>query len=224
VVSYVSGFSLPPRTAGLAKSPISSRTNSRTSAHTSSRLSTTFTSLFGKSATPAQPTPSTSSSAKPDTEPVVEISVFTIDQRIIGQNVARGIVEGIKREIEESLTDLPLWAVERVHEFTQDLYPAVNAPKKAPTTAETDSWYIVNTFQETPEAASQRFQNFYALLEQDLRLEWAPSQSRHSETDSNSEFDQERRMQEKMASEIKIRDILETVERTVCSLFYDRQV
>ena len=162
---------------------------------------------------------------QPDTDHVVEISAFTVNKRIIGKDLGKAINVALRNEVQESLSDLPSWVIGHVHEFTHDMYPLVKAPKTAPSGNGAKSSYIMNTLQETPAEASERFQNFYALLEQDLRLGGSPFSSGHKDSRGDEDKgDQEQRIEEALASESRVRQVLETVEHVVCSLFYDRQV
>jgi hypothetical protein len=160
----------------------------------------------------------------------MDISAFTIDRRILRKEVGREMNKALRNEVKESLAGLSSWVVERVHEFTAELYPLVKASsrrtvgigkgeKVPPVPA-----YVVNEFEETPEQISQRLQDFYGQLEQDLRLGGTPFLGRRREEQGEGEKDNERRVLEKMESEGKIREALEIVEKTICSCFYDRWV
>ena len=174
---------------------------------------------------PTQSTPTAPPPAQPDIEHVIEISAFTIDRPIVGHDVGKAMNQGIKHELEESLADLPPWVTERVHEFTEELYPlAKTAAKDSLGVEAASSPYVANALQETPEAASQRFQDFYGLLEQDLRQGRIALPGSDLVTSSEGESHQETSMPGQIASETGIRATLEIVERAVCSLFYDRQV
>lgn len=140
------------------------------------------------------------------------------------KDIGKEINKALRSEVKESLAGLSSWVVERVLEFTAGLYPLVKASNKGETFP-TNSAYVVNVFEETPEEASERFQDFYGMLEQDLRLGGTPFLGRRREEQYlgiDAEKDSERRVQEKIESEGKIRDIMEIVEQTICSLFYDR--
>jgi hypothetical protein len=120
-----------------------------------------------------------------------------------------------------------------VHVFARDMYPFAvgvgSGGKKHGTDGQTHEGgkvvYVPNAMQETPVDASERFQEFYASLEQDLR----EGGGRHHEggkdgNDAKGGKGVKDGGRVKGESELRIREILETVERTLCSSFYDRHV
>jgi hypothetical protein len=111
------------------------------------------------------------------------------------------------------LAGVPSWVGEHVFEFAEELYPLVKSPTQK--TGPDSTQYVVNTLQETPAAASQRFQDFYTELEQLLRIEESPP---------NHEQGEEHDPREAAMSEDKVREIVELVEAALCSVFYDRLV
>jgi hypothetical protein len=96
--------------------------------------------------------------------------------------------------------------------------------------------YIVAPPEVEPTAVSERFREFYALLEDDLRsgnggralLGGRRKGGRNNKvkgTTGNQYYDDETTTsmaEKKGESETRVVEILEVVERTVCSLFYDR--
>ena len=228
--SHTSSLPLPPRATSPSRlQPIA---RSRVPLNAPSRLSTTFTSLFSKSASGAAPTPvdtatatatatATTASAA-DTEHTVNISAFAIDRHLDGQSVGKEVNQAIRSELETALAGVPSWVQEHVFEFAEALYPLVQAEQKGTQAPGNESPpYVVNTLQEPPAGASERFQDFYAELEQLLRIE-EPSPARDHPEQGASEEEEHGRPT--AISEDAIREILELVEGALCSIFYDRSV
>ncbi|KII87103.1 hypothetical protein PLICRDRAFT_42742 [Plicaturopsis crispa FD-325 SS-3] len=225
--SYTSLLPIPPRTAGPSKPTLPPRPGARLSSSpgSSSRISNPFASLFGKpTATPLSRPNTPPPPSQHDIEHVVEVSAFTIDRRIVRKDVGKEITKALKTEIKESLAGTPSWVVDRVQNFSVGLYPLVKAPKKSPPPPEggvspPPSPYMVNASEEIPEELSEKFQDFYALLEQDLRAGGSPLLGRRRE-DVSADDDRER--ERRVESDSRVREILESVERTICTLFYDK--
>ncbi|KAF4569894.1 hypothetical protein EYR36_009696 [Pleurotus pulmonarius] len=243
ISAQTSNVPLPPR-ASLSKPPLPPRPQSRANAPASvSRLSNPFASLFGHKQPPS-PNPSTTTTAA-QTSPtssdaadhVCEITAFAINRKIVSKDVGREINRALRAEIKESLAGLPTSVTDRVHEFSSDFYPLVKASKfsanKKPfkTTetgspgfpgqspaASSSSVLIINPILESPEDLSERFQDFYASVEEDLRGGSTPFLSRKRDDQPPGEDV----VTQKIDSDAKIAEIMETVERTICSLFYDR--
>ena len=129
---------------------------------------------------------------------------------------------------------MPSWIVERVHDVSAVWYPFVKAASSSPkkklggSEKETSSiGYFVNPVAENPDDAAERLQDFYLCLAQDMRVGGKPLSSKRKEKDeSDAEDEQERdkREHELMEIETRVRDVMEVVERTITSLFYDRFV
>lgn len=85
------------------------------------------------------------------------------------------------------------------------------------------SAYSAVSTEELPEDLARLFQSFYASLEDDLITGGSPSLIRRRE-ERHNEDDREkaRREQEKVENEGRNKEILEKVERTLSSVFYDR--
>jgi hypothetical protein len=133
---------------------------------------------------------------------------------------------------------IPSWVAERIHDITADWYPFIKNPtvslqKRLANTHDKSgkdhgNGYLVNPFEESPEDAAERLQDFYLALEQDMRLGGTPfiprSKDRDPESDVEDEKDREKRESDRMESETRIREVMEAVERMITSLFYDRYV
>ncbi|KAH9967439.1 hypothetical protein BC827DRAFT_1174176 [Russula dissimulans] len=173
--SYPS-FTLPAHTDSLPLPP--HVTNS-------SRLSSSFASLFGKSSAPAVPA-STSPTQNTEREPAIEVAAYTIDQRIVRDDVCKAINKTLKNEVKETLSSSGFRATP-------------------------SSLYVIDPPQETAEELAVQFQSFYVELEEALFA-----------GGTEQEKARERRPNGKYVSEKQAREILEVVERVICSLFYDR--
>lgn len=180
-------------------------------------------------------------------DPSVEVSAFTIDRKIVRKDIAKEVNKTLRREVKETLTEafLPLWVVDRVHEFTADWYPFVKdgsqphsakkigrgITEKLSSNENTSNSYVVNLFGLLPSDISERLQDFYLVLEQDLRISGTSFLGRGRESFSDADVEKhgkedvlgdERRVREKMDNEAKIKEAVDAVERTICTLFYDR--
>ncbi|KAI0045809.1 hypothetical protein FA95DRAFT_1607404 [Auriscalpium vulgare] len=230
--AYTDNLPLPPHV--LNKPPLPPRPGARPSSSqgtASSRLSSSFASLFGKAPTSSSPAPTPPQSGEP--EHAVEVSAYAIDRRIIHKDVSKVINKALKSEIKEtlSMSSVPSWVIERVHDFTIGLYPFIKSSSSAkitftsPNAASPAPPYVIDPPQETAEELSQQFQEFYAELEEDLFAGHSPVTAR-PKGDNSFEAEQEK-VKEKRASgkangESDVREILEAVERVISSLCYDR--
>ena len=130
---------------------------------------------------------------------------------------------------------MPSWIVERVQDVTAGWYPFVKAPsssslkKKTGSEKETNSiGYFVNPVSENPDEAAERLQDFYLCLAEDMRVGGMPFSSNRREKDHEldgvDERERDKRELEMMEIETRVRDVMEVVERTITTLFYDRFV
>ncbi|KAG6846732.1 hypothetical protein H0H93_012197, partial [Arthromyces matolae] len=205
------------------------------------RISNPFASLFGGSghsrpSPPAPPSPASSLRSlelPSQTDHVVEISAFTIDRKIIRKDVARDMNKALKREVKallETGLHMPSWVGDRVHEFTAEWYPFVKEDKnkslllsRSPVEKDNGGQYVVSWTEEAPENSSIRVQDFYLALEQEMRLsEGSPMGRYKKESEEGDGASDEKRIKDKIESEAKIKESMDVVERTICSLFYDR--
>jgi hypothetical protein len=205
----------------IPKPPLPPRPNQRPSSSqgTPSRLTSSFASLFGKQ------TPSTTSLptiSTPDTEHPTEVSAFTIDRLISMKDVSLQINKALKIELRDALgsSGVPTGVIDQVHEFSTGLYPFVKdtspaAPRRVKGSAPK---LIIDPPQETPEELSKQFQDFYGGLEADMLARASPSAVSDS-IDGESEKPHHKKG---VLTEENIRNIMEAVERVICSLFYDR--
>ncbi|KAG6841197.1 hypothetical protein C0991_000994 [Blastosporella zonata] len=254
VPAHSSSLPLPPRALPV-KPPLPPRPGSRTntpSGNPSSRISNPFASLFGvnsnsslnnaRSTTPV-PTSPTSSLRSLDsthqTEHVIEIAAFTIDRKIVRKHLAKDMNKALRREVKallETGLHMPAFVSDRVHEFTAGWYPFVKEDKSKSvllgrsTGQEKESagqgQYVVPWTEEAAESTSERVQDFYLALEQEMRLSEGSFLGRLRKEPEHFEdgegTNDEKRIKEKIDSEAKIKESMDVVERTICCLFYDR--
>lgn len=149
----------------------------------------------------------------------MDISVYTIDRKIVRNDVAKGINKGLRSEMKGLLLgSTPNWVVDRVLDFTSEWMPFVRMRGSKRDGSE-KSGYAINDLEESSDDAADRVQEFLGLLEEDLRGALAKRRT-------SSEGESDVGKGEKEAEEIqeRIRQILELVERVVTSLFYERFV
>jgi hypothetical protein len=130
---------------------------------------------------------------------------------------------------------MPSWIIERVQDMTATWYPFIKAPssslkKKKITGSEKETssiGYFVNPDAENPDDAAERLQDFYLCLAEDMRVGGIPFSSTRREKDELDGVDEQergKREHELMETETRVRDVMEVVERTITTLFYDRFV
>jgi hypothetical protein len=234
---------LPPRN--------NNRQNTANNVAAPSRITNTFAALFGGSnyAKPSNPPVSASPPASlysldsgQDSHAPIEVSAFTIDRRIVRKEIGREMNKILKAELKAALNastslgniPMPSWIVERVQDMTSTWYPFVKAPssslkKKTGSERETSSiGYFVNPVSENPDEAAERLQDFYLCLAEDMRVGGVPISSirreKDHELDGVDERERDKREHEMMEIEMRVRDVMEVVERTITTLFYDRFV
>ncbi|KAH7908353.1 hypothetical protein BJ138DRAFT_1012992 [Hygrophoropsis aurantiaca] len=206
-----------------AKPPLPPRPPARpASAQPSSRLSMPFASLFGqRPATPPTSTTPLPPHVTADADHPIEIAAYTIDRHVSFQHVAHDIISALSAEIAADLAqeNVPPHVVDKVQAFAACLRPFVRAPlpekKKLHDIGAGKPPYVVNTLADGPDDIGERFQEFYAQVEDDLRAGEDLGNGDDNDNDQATTTEEERK-------EVRIREILECVERTLCTLFYDR--
>lgn len=226
VPAYAVALPLPPKPLSAGKPPLPPRPGVRSSPlQTPSRLPNPF-SFFSKQ---AAANPPTAASLAPPVEPenAIDVAAFTIDRRIVFKNVGKALTKALRAETKDQLAGVPPWVTERVQAFMACLYPVLKAPRGSPQSQGSHLMspaYVVNPLEDAVENVARDFQDFYATLEEDLRAGGSPVVGRRSHENGDDEKEKERKMRGRVDSEAKIREIMETVERVVCSLLYDRSV
>jgi hypothetical protein len=134
----------------------------------------------------------------------------------------KDLAKAIKNEIKESLGNVPSWVADRVQAFCASMLPF---PKKQRSSREGTAVekiapaFTVAAYEELPDELEDAFQSFYELLEEQLKADNSATGLRIWEDKQNDESSVNK---EKAQQEGKVREILERVERTLCSVFYDR--
>ena len=254
VPSYVASLVLPPRSQqSSTKPPLPPRNNNRQNTANNvaapSRITNTFAALFGSSNYAKSPSNPPISASPPtslhsidsgqDPHASIEVSAFTIDRRIFRKEIGREMNKILKAELKAALNasaslgniPMPSWIVERVQDVTAPWYPFVKSTsistlkKKTGSEKETSPiGYFVNPFAENPDDAAERLQDFFLCLAEDMRVGGIPvsSPNRREKDELDGVEEQERDKREH--EETRVRDVMEIVERTITTLFYDRFV
>ncbi|KAF7329907.1 VPS9 domain-containing protein [Mycena kentingensis (nom. inval.)] len=212
---------LPPRPAG----SLSRGSNSQS---LPSRLPNPFANLFGShgpknahQATAAQqqasPPASLHEAIHPD-QPL-DVPAFTIARRIVRRDVARSVDRALRSELHAACSTGPPWLAERVDAFVAPWYPFSRVKRTGGGGGgEKGSYSLVvgdPLAGMLPDEIGEMVQGFYAKLEDDLRNGGRRKPSEASHDGETSEKEQEEK-------EAWIRDVLGSVERTICVLFFDR--
>lgn len=149
----------------------------------------------------------------------MDVFVYTIDRKIVRNEVAKEVNKGLRAELKSVLLgSTPNWVVDRVLYFTTEWMPFVRVRGSKRDGLERVG-YVVNALEESSDDAADRVQEFLGLLEEDLRGAMVKRR-----TSSEGEADTEKGEKEAEGFQERIREILELVERVVTSLFYERYV
>lgn len=172
-------------------------------------------------------------------------------RRAVGKEINRALRREIRDSLTNADMNgpLPAWVIDRVLEFTSQWYPVVKDARSVLGTGsgkrkgvgtsdkgkdgDDSGSHVVNPISETPEDAAARLQDFYLGLEQDVRIGgpsfWGAGKAEGRKEKDNEqgegredEDEDERRVREKIDDEARIKEVMDVVERTICSLFYDR--
>lgn len=160
-------------------------------------------------------------------EHVIDVAAFTVDRRVVFKDVGKALVKALRAEAKDALAGCPPWVAERTQSFMAGFHPLLKAPRNSPQGQGSNLMspaYVVNPLEDAAEDIARDFQDFYAAIEEDLRAGGSPVIARRDHEGGHDEKDREKKARGRIDSEAKIREVLETVERTVCSLLYDRQV
>ncbi|KAG5220636.1 Vacuolar protein sorting-associated protein [Salix suchowensis] len=191
-----------------------------------SRLSNPFASLFGHKQPPS-PNPSTapttsqtSPTSSDAADHVCEITAFAINRKIVSKDIGREINRALRAEIKESLAGLPTVEVQREQEAVQDHGNGVAWVPGAVASR-------VFVFGADNKSDTGVAGGFVGEISGFLRVGRRGLERRSTPFLSRKRDDQppgEEVVTQKIDSDAKIAEIMETVERTICSLFYDRSV
>ena len=158
---------------------------------------------------------------------VVEVPAYAIDRALVRRNISKALTKCYKTEIKESLSGLPSWVIDRVQSFSSSLLPFPRPSQKGKdwnnsnqVSSDQSSIIEVSAYDDIAEELSQRFQEFYESLEDELRVDGSPSTLRRKD-DRHSE---EEKAKERNELAAKVQSTVEKVERALTCIFYDRQV
>ncbi|KAJ7026588.1 hypothetical protein C8F04DRAFT_107931 [Mycena alexandri] len=229
VPSYTASLPLPPRTPPpLPPRPSMSRGSHLTSSAQSlpSRLPNPFASLFGSNSGKHAPPPQQMQQASPPAsihevpaapDQPFDVPAFTIARRIVRKDAARAIDRALRGELHTlcGTGGAPPWVAERVDAFVAPWYPFARVKRTNNNEKAGGSNYVVGDplAGMLPEEIGEMVQGFYAKLEEDLRARRKPSESSHHDDED------EKGKEEK---DEWVREVLGSVERAICMLFFDR--
>lgn len=187
-----------------------------------SRLAMPFASLFGTK--PTTTPPSITASLPPIQTPLIPppedhpilISAFSISRAVYRHDVMRDVLAALKSELTSSLetAGVPAMIIERVQSFASPLLPFVRGPagkKKLHDIGASPSrhgtWAVnLDAGKSRAEELAEKFQEFYLELEREVRIEVEKEKGEVSEEEQES----------------RVKELVEVVEGTLSTLFYDR--
>ncbi|KAG9086937.1 hypothetical protein FS749_003276, partial [Ceratobasidium sp. UAMH 11750] len=230
-----------PARPGTTGSPQQPRAPNPPAPSGASRLNP-FASLFGSSRNTPAPTPpplanvtpaplapptdtsSARSSIDLSTSEGPVVAAYTIDRRISRSAIAKEATRAIKGEIKAALSvnGVPGWVKDRVTAFVNPLLPVPKATRRlsggASQTPRPD--------MSSPQAASDSVQHFLSLTEDELFTYFgvgnSPTGRRKEDPGVDEKAAATAKREDTADKERKMRDVMEKVERVVCSLFYER--
>ncbi|KAG9094047.1 hypothetical protein FRC07_011369, partial [Ceratobasidium sp. 392] len=230
-----------PARPGTAGSPQQSRAPNPPAPSATSRLNP-FASLFGSSRNTPAPTPpplanvtpaplapppdagSARSSIDLSTSEGPVVAAYTIDRRISRSVIAKEATRAIKGEIKATLgvSGVPGWVKDRVTAFVNPLLPVPKAIRRLSGAAN----QTPRPDMSSPQAASDSVQHFLSLMEDELFTYFGAGSSPISKRKEDPSVDEKAaanaKREDNEAKDRKMRDVMEKVERVVCSLFYER--
>ncbi|KAG1730214.1 hypothetical protein EDB19DRAFT_1741313 [Suillus lakei] len=187
-----------------------------------SRLAMPFASLFG--AKPTTTPPTIAASLPPIQTPLIPpvedhpilISAFSISRAVHRHDVMRDVPAALKSELTSTLetAGVPAMIIERVQSFASPLLPFIRGPagKKelhdiGASPSKHGTWAVnVDAGKDRPEELAGRFQEFYLELEGEVQIEIEKENGEASEEEQES----------------RVKEVVELVEGTLSTLFYDR--
>ncbi|KAG2113693.1 hypothetical protein DEU56DRAFT_905411 [Suillus clintonianus] len=186
-----------------------------------SRLAMPFASLFGGKPMTTPPTiaatlPPMQTPLPPAEDHPTLISAFSISRAVHRHDVMRDVLAALKSELTSTLetTGVPAMIIERVQSFASPLLPFVRGPagkKKLHDIGASPSrhgtWAVnLDAGKDRPEELAEKFQEFYLELEREIRIEIEKEKGEASEEEQES----------------RVKEVVEVVEGTLSTLFYDR--
>jgi hypothetical protein len=225
-----------PARPGTTGTPQQPRALIVTAPSAASRLNP-FASLFGSSRNTPTPTPpplanvtptplappsdagSARSSIDLSTSEGPVVAAYTIDRRLSRSGIAKDATRAIKGEIKTALgvNSVPGWVRDRVTAFVNPLLPVPKVTRQLSGNAN----QAPRPDMTSPQAASDSVQYFLGLMEDELFAYFGAGGRRKEDPGVDEKAAAREDSEEK---ERKMREVMERVERVVCSLFYERYV
>ncbi|KAI0339369.1 hypothetical protein BDW22DRAFT_1336368 [Trametopsis cervina] len=196
---------------------------------------TALTPLHG-AASDVQSSSSSVNAADGGTEHALGVPAFTISRRIVRREVARALLTGVRRDVGATLaaSGAPTWVAERVEEFAERerLLPFIKSSARAKGRQHEDAGgggYVVAAGwdeEESMDDVGRRVQGLYADVEALLvKRKWKGGRTSGLEeeldTEKESEAEEHAHPEEDERTK-RIREVVEAVERALCTVFYDR--
>jgi hypothetical protein len=157
---------------------------------------------------------------------VIDVEVIVTETKVSRRDLEREMNQTLRQEIKASLYSphgvaVPDWVTDRVLEFCEPWFPFIRAPKTISSSKlvggnekgkkEKNEWVVNPTEVDQLDDTVDFVQDFYGQLEDYLRVELNGSAGLPEKEEENN-----------VDCEEKIRSIMEAVENSICSLFYDR--
>jgi hypothetical protein len=180
------------------------------------RLSNPFASFFGSRTAASITSSSNLSSTSAETDKAIDISAIVIDRKILMNTVSRQIYKEMMREVQDALKEagVPFWVVERVSSFMTPYLPVMKSKRNGTYSLQDDT-----SCSKPAAELSDAFQNFYEDLEQEIRSSKRSPRKQEDVTTSQNSVESEKGMG---MNEEKIHEIVESVEKVVCTVLSDR--
>jgi hypothetical protein len=162
---------------------------------------------------------------------VIEVPAFIIDRKVVLRDVGKHLTKALRAEIKDLLSaaSVPTAVADRVQGLIAIYQPVLKMTKRSGQPNQSSSLmnpaYEINPRVEDAEDIAQAFQEFYDIIEEELYATGSPNLlTRIRPEGSSDEKERERKAKNQELNEVRIKDILEVIERTVCTLLYDRYV
>lgn len=151
------------------------------------------------------------------------VSAYAIDRRISRGLIAKDATRAIKGEIKAALGGhgVPGWVKDRVSAFVNPLLPVPKASRRM----SGSNRQAPSPDMTSPQAASDSVQHFLGVMEDELFSYFGAGNSPTSRRKEDPSVDEKAagaKREDSEEKERKMREVMEKVERVVCSLFYER--
>lgn len=238
--SHTTALPLPPRTYPRLKTKASLRhrpSSSNGNPSPMSRISNPFASFFGTQTPTLLPSPPVQQQEEPIIAPLIEVSAFIIQKKILRADIGRHVNRALKQEVKDFLlsskagcstdvdVNIPQWVTERVHEITSGWYPFVQEPtmlRRSAAVNREESPYTVAWVPWDGDEVPERVQEFYRLLEADLRVLGSLGRTELHQDDADTQSGNVEKGGEHVQDDTRVTLVMERIEECISVLFYDR--